>query len=242
MIPYRGSWLDFEFDAKDILNVRIDRKRKLPATTFMMALPDEDSLKYVEKCAETGEAVDPERIEGMSREEILAHFYRSVSYRRDGEGWSHDFDADGLKGSKLVRDLVDAKSKKVLATAGTKMTPRSLRKLADSGVEAIHVPDSDLLGRYAAEDVVNLQTGEVYAEAGDEITEDLLARFADNGIDEIEILFIDNVNFGPHLRNTLAADRNTCREDALVDIYRVMRPGEPPTLESSHGAVPKPVL
>ena len=234
VIPYRGSWLDFEFDAKDILNVRIDRKRKLPATTLMMALPDEESLHYADKCAEAGEAVDPAKIEGMSRDEILAHFYRSVSYKRDGEGWSYGFDTDSLKGSKLVRDLVDSKSKKVLATAGTKMTPRSLRKLAESGVKAIHVPDSDLLGRYVADDIVNMSTGEVFAEAGDELTEDLLVKLAENGVDEVDVLFIDNVNFGPHLRNTLAADRNTCREEALVDIYRVMRPGEPPTLESSH--------
>jgi DNA-directed RNA polymerase subunit beta len=234
VIPYRGSWLDFEFDAKDILNVRIDRKRKLPATTLMMALPDEESLSYADKCAEAGEAVDPAKIEGMSRDEILAHFYRSVSYKRDGEGWSYAFDTDSLKGSKLVRDLVDSKSKKVLATAGTKMTPRSLRKLAESGVKAIHVPDSDLLGRYVADDIVNMSTGEVFAEAGDELTEDLLVKLAENGVDEVDVLFIDNVNFGPHLRNTLAADRNTCREEALVDIYRVMRPGEPPTLESSH--------
>ncbi len=234
VIPYRGSWLDFEFDAKDILNVRIDRKRKLPATTLMMALPDEESLSYADKCAEAGEAVDPAKIEGMSRDEILAHFYRSVSYKRDGEGWSYAFDTDSLKGSKLVRDLVDSKSKKVLATTGTKMTPRLLRKLAESGVEAIHVPDSDLLGRYVAADIVNMSTGEVFAEAGDELTEDLLVKLAENGVDEVDVLFIDNVNFGPHLRNTLAADRNTCREEALVDIYRVMRPGEPPTLESSH--------
>ena len=234
VIPYRGSWLDFEFDAKDILNVRIDRKRKLPATTLMMALPDEESLSYTEKCAETGEPVDPARIVGMSRDEILAHFYQSVSYKRDGEGWSYAFDVDALKGSKLVRDLVDSKNKKVLATAGTKMTPRSLRKLAESGVEAIHVPDSDLLGRYVADDIVNMGTGEVFAEAGDELTEDLLVKLSENDVGEIDVLFIDNVNFGPHLRNTLAADRNTCREEALVDIYRVMRPGEPPTLESSH--------
>ncbi len=234
VIPYRGSWLDFEFDAKDILNVRIDRKRKLPATTFMMALPDEESLAYVAKCVESGDAVDPAKISGMSRDEILSHFYQSINYSRDGEGWSYEFDAESFKGSKLVRDLVDAKDKKVLATAGTKMTPRSLRKLAESGVKAIHVPDTDLLGRYVADDIVNMTTGEVYAEAGDEVTEDLLARLADQKVDQLDVLFIDNVNFGPHLRNTLAADRNTCREEALVDIYRVMRPGEPPTLESSH--------
>ena len=127
VIPYRGSWLDFEFDAKDILNVRIDRKRKLPATTFMMALPDENSLAYLDKCAESGDAVDPTKVQGMSREEILSHFYKSVQYRRKGDGWAYDFDVEALKGNKLIRDLVDAKTKKVIASAGTKMTPRSLK-------------------------------------------------------------------------------------------------------------------
>ena len=133
----KQSWIDFEFDAKDILNVRIDRKRKLPATTFMMALPDEDSLTYIDRCAETGEAVDPTKVQGMSREEILGNFYKSVQYRRQGDGWAYDFDVEALKGNKLIRDLVDAKTKKVIASAGTKMTPRSLKKLAETGVKAI---------------------------------------------------------------------------------------------------------
>ena len=234
VIPYRGSWLHFEFDAKDILNVRIDRKRKLPSTTFMMALPDADSVTYMDACVESGEIIDPSRVVGMSREEILGYFYNSVDYKRDGDSWRYPLDTDTLKGSQLPRDLVDADTKKVVAKAGTKMTPRSLKKLAEGGVKDILVPDTDVLGRFVAEDIINMSTGEVYAEAGEEITEELMARFVENGNDEISILFIDNVNFGPHLRNTLAADRNTCREEALVDIYRVMRPGEPPTLESSH--------
>jgi DNA-directed RNA polymerase subunit beta len=234
VIPYRGSWLDFEFDAKDILSVRIDRKRKLPATTFMMALPDEESLTYIESCVENNEAIDPTRINGMSREEILGTFYKTVNYSRQGDGWEYAFDIESLRGSKLARDLVDAKTKKVIASAGTKMTPRSLKKLADAGLSKILVGDNDLIGRFVAEDVVNMKTGEVYAEAGDEITEDTLSSMRENGVDEVGILFIDNVNYGPHLRNTLVADRNSCREEALVDIYRVMRPGEPPTLESSH--------
>jgi len=234
VIPYRGSWLDFEFDAKDILNVRIDRKRKLPVTTFLMALPDGDSQAYVAGCADSGEELDPARIVGMSRDEILKEFYDSVSYAREGDGWSYEFNADSLKGNKLVRDLIDAKSREVVASAGTKMTPRSLRKLADAGIERVFAPDDDLIGRYLADDCVDMQTGEVFAEAGDEITEDLLKRLVDEGASEISVLFIDNVNFGPHLRNTLAADRNNSREEALVDIYRVMRPGEPPTLESAH--------
>ena len=234
VIPYRGSWLDFEFDAKDILNVRIDRKRKLPVTTFLMALPNDDSVAYTAGCAESGEDLDPARIIGMARDEILKEFYRSVSYTREGDGWSYGFDADALKGSKLIRDLIDAKSREVVASAGTKMTPRSLRKLADAGIERVFTPDEDLVGRYLADDCVDMQTGEVFAEAGDEITEELLKRLVDEGAAEISVLFIDNVNYGPHLRNTLAADRNNSREEALVDIYRVMRPGEPPTLESAH--------
>jgi DNA-directed RNA polymerase subunit beta len=181
VIPYRGSWLDFEFDAKDILNVRIDRKRKLPATTFMMALPDVESEAYMDGCAETGEEVDPTRITGMSREEILGHFYQTVTYSRKGDGWQYDFDVESLKGSKLVRDLVDAKTKEVIATAGTKMTPRSLKKLADSGVKSIFVTDNDLLGRFVADDVVNMTTGEIFAEAGDELTEEALGKFAKPG-------------------------------------------------------------
>ena len=234
VIPYRGSWLDFEFDAKDILNVRIDRKRKLPVTTFLMALPNDESVAYTAGCAESGEELDPARIIGMARDEILKEFYESVSYAREGDGWSYAFNADALKGNKLVRDLIDAKSREVVASAGTKMTPRLLRKLAEAGIERVFTPDEDLIGRYLADDCVDMQTGEVFAEAGDEITEDLLKRLVDEGASEISVLFIDNVNFGPHLRNTLAADRNNSREEALVDIYRVMRPGEPPTLESAH--------
>ena len=115
VIPYRGSWLDFEFDAKDILNVRIDRKRKLPVTTFLMALPNDESVAYTAGCAESGEELDPARIIGMARDEILKEFYESVSYAREGDGWSYAFNADALKGNKLVRDLIDAKSREVVA-------------------------------------------------------------------------------------------------------------------------------
>ena len=167
VIPYRGSWLDFEFDAKDILNVRIDRKRKLPVTTFLMALPNDNSQGYLAACADSGDDVDPARLVGMSRDEILGEFYGSVTYLREGDGWSYAFEADSLKGSKLVRDLIDAKSRKVLASAGTKMTPRSLRKLSEAGVERVFVPDEDLVGRFLADDFVDMKTGEVIAEAGE---------------------------------------------------------------------------
>ena len=231
IIPYRGSWLDFEYDAKDILNVRIDRKRKLPATTFLMALPDEDSEQLF---IDNPEGLDPSDITGMSREEILAAFYGSAEYSKVKNGWKTSFNADALKGQKLIKDLIDAKTGEAVAAAGTKMTPRALRKLEESGLQDILVDESDVLGRFFAGDIVNMTTGEVVCEAGDEITEDALVKLADMKVKAFDVLSIDNINVGPHLRNTLAADRNTCREEALVDIYRVMRPGEPPTLEGAH--------
>ena len=231
IIPYRGSWLDFEYDAKDILNVRIDRKRKLPATTFLMALPDDESEElFIDNPA----GLDPSDISGMSREEILAAFYGSAIYKKVKDGWKTTFNAEALRGTKLVKDLVDAKSGEAVATVGTKMTPRALRKLEESGLSEILVDTSDVLGRFFAGDIVNMTTGEVVCEAGDEITEEALSRLDEMKVKDIEVLSIDNINVGPHLRNTLAADRNTCREEALVDIYRVMRPGEPPTLEGAH--------
>ena len=234
IIPYRGSWLDFEYDAKDILNVRIDRKRKLPATTFLMALPDEESEAAMAAAAADKVDLPPSDIIGMGREEILNAFYNSDTYHRDGDGWRVPFNAEALRGQKLTRDLVNAETGKVAVETGTKMTPRALRKLEEGGLAFIRAEDSDVIGRFVSEDIVNMTTGEVMLEAGDEITEAALRLFADHDITEVSVLGIDNVNVGPHLRNTLAADRNNSREEALVDIYRVMRPGEPPTLEGAH--------
>ncbi|EHI49673.1 DNA-directed RNA polymerase, beta subunit [SAR116 cluster alpha proteobacterium HIMB100] len=234
IIPYRGSWLDFEYDAKDILNVRIDRKRKLPATTFLMALPDAESVEMVAEAASAEREVDPSDITGMSREEILSVFYEAVEYSRDGDGWQCQFHAASYAGVKLTRDLINAETGEVAAETGTKLTPRTMRKIQDAGLSYIRVEESDMLGRFAATDLVDMNTGVVLAEAGDEITEEMLNMLRDNDISEFSVLGIDNVNIGPHLRNTLAADRNNSREEALVDIYRVMRPGEPPTLESAH--------
>ena len=234
IIPYRGSWLDFEYDAKDILNVRIDRKRKLPATTFLMALPDTESAEMVSEAASAEREVDPSDITGMSREEILSVFYEAVEYSRDGDGWRCQFHSASYAGVKLTRDLINAETGEVAAETGTKLTPRTMRKIQDAGLSYIRIEETDMLGRFVATDLVDMNTGVVLAEAGDEITEDMLNMLRDNDISEFSVLGIDNVNIGPHLRNTLAADRNNSREEALVDIYRVMRPGEPPTLESAH--------
>ncbi|TGY87115.1 DNA-directed RNA polymerase subunit beta [Marinicauda algicola] len=208
IIPYRGSWLDFEFDAKDIVHVRIDRRRKLPATTLLYAL-------------------------GLDREEILATFYDRISFERTKKGWTMPFFKERWRGAKPQRDLIDAKTGEVVAPAGKKISARAANKLAEDGVEKLVVATDDLIGRFAAEDIVNLETGEIFIEAGDEFTEESLKEIEEAGIDTLEVLDIDGVNVGGYMRQTLAVDKNESREQALVDIYRVMRPGEPPTPETA---------
>ncbi len=233
VIPYRGSWLDFEFDAKDLVYVRIDRRRKLPATTLLMALDSADTEALRGKRDDEGAVLEPHEAIGMSPEEILELFYDKVPYRRLEDGWRTPFDGERLRGVKLVRDLVDADTGKVVAEAGAKVTPRLAKKLIEQGLKDQKVLDEELDGSYVASDYINPETGEVICEAGDELTEALLKDLADNGIDEIEVLAIDHVNVGAYMRNTLAVDKNSSREEALIDIYRVMRPGEPPTLETA---------
>jgi DNA-directed RNA polymerase subunit beta len=208
IIPYRGSWLDIEFDAKDIVYARIDRRRKIPVTSLLYAL-------------------------GMDGEEILKTFFNVVPYKRAKEGWRVPFDANRMKGYKAVNDLVDADSGKVVVEAGRKITVRQAKQLAEKGLKALRMTDEELLGNYIAEDQVNAKTGEIYAEAGNEITDKLLETINDLGIKELPILDIDHINVGAYIRNTLTVDKNMTREDALFDIYRVMRPGEPPTLDTA---------
>jgi DNA-directed RNA polymerase subunit beta len=169
----------------------------------------------------------------MSPEEILAAFYGQVVYTREKDGWNTPFEAESMRGVKLTHDLVNGKTGKSVADAGTKMTPRLLNKLKEAGLKEIRVSAEELIGRYAALDVINEKTGEIYVEAGQEITEAVLELFDENGINLLPTLAIDHVNVGPYIRNTLAADKNSNREEALLDVYRVMRPGEPPTLEQA---------
>ncbi len=208
IIPYRGSWLDIEFDAKDIVFARIDRRRKIPVTSLLYAL-------------------------GMSGEEILNTFYKQVSYKRTKDGWRVPFDANRLRGYKAINDLVDADTGKVVLEAGKKLTVRQARQLAEKGLKALRLADDELIGQYIAEDLVNPKTGEIHAEAGEEITEKNLKALIEEGYKELPLLNIDHVNVGAYIRNTLAVDKNMTREDALFDIYRVMRPGEPPTIDTA---------
>jgi DNA-directed RNA polymerase subunit beta len=208
VIPYRGSWLDFEFDAKDIIYVRIDRRRKLPATTFLMAL-------------------------GMDGEEILSTFYETVPYEKRPGGWATPYKAERWRGAKPDFPLIDADTGEEVAPAGHKISARNAKKFADAGLKTLLLAPEALSGRYLARDLVNFETGEIYAEAGDELDAALLASLEEQGFTTLDVLDIDDVNVGAYMRNTLRVDKNTAREDALFDIYRVMRPGEPPTVEAA---------
>jgi DNA-directed RNA polymerase subunit beta len=225
VIPYRGSWLDFEFDSKDLVYVRIDRKRKLPVSTLLYALESEASA------AARAANPDLQDIRGMDAEEILGVFYNQVVFTRTPKGWARPFDPDAFRGVKLLEALVDADTGEVVAEAEAKLTSRTARKIAEKTREVL-VGRTDLLGRYVAVDLVNESTGEIYAEAGEELAEARLAALEDAGIDRLPTLAIDQSN-GPWIRNTLVVDKNTGRDDALIDIYRVMRPGEPPTPDTA---------
>ena len=221
IIPYRGSWLDFEFDAKDLVYVRIDRRRKIPVSTLLFAL-------------------------GLSQEEICETYYQQVKYRLvEGNKWSTPFYPSRFRGVKPLFDLVDSKTGEVIAEAGKKITPRFVKEIEDSNsVKEILVPFESIIGRFASSDIINEKTGEIWLEAGEEITCDFdqksgsitggnLKTLFDNGVTEIQTLDIDHVNVGPYLRNTMVSDKNFNRQMALEDIYKVMRPGEPPTLEAA---------
>ncbi|HEX8217111.1 MAG TPA: DNA-directed RNA polymerase subunit beta, partial [Allosphingosinicella sp.] len=169
VIPYRGSWLDFEFDAKDIVNVRIDRKRKLPVTALLHALD-------------------------MSSEEILNTFYNRVIFVRGQGGWKIPFVAENWRGQKPAFDVVNGETGEVVFAAGTKITPRAANKAAKDGLKDLVIPTEEIFGRYSALDLVNDKTGEIYVEAGDEISAENLERLDQAGIDRIELLDIDHVS------------------------------------------------
>jgi DNA-directed RNA polymerase subunit beta len=233
VIPYRGSWLDFEYDSKDLVYVRIDRKRKLPVTTLLYALESAATVQLRAAREAKGETLDPSEIRGMDQEEILSHFYTKVVFDHTPKGWARPFDPDAFRGVKLLEPLIDAATGEVVAEAEAKLTARQARKIAENTKEVL-VGRADLLGRYMAEDLVNEETGEIYAEAGEELAEARLAALEEAGITSLPTLAVDQSN-GPWIRNTLAVDKNTNRDDALIDIYRVMRPGEPPTPETAEG-------
>ncbi|MXO97174.1 DNA-directed RNA polymerase subunit beta [Erythrobacter aquimaris] len=208
IIPYRGSWLDFEFDAKDVVNVRIDRKRKLPVTALLYAL-------------------------GLDSEGILDHFYDKVTWKRAKDGWELPFVAENWRGQKPAFPLVDAKTGEEVFPAGQKISPRAANKAAKDGLETLLLPTEEVFGRYASEDLIDESTGRIYIEAGDEVSAENLEVLDAAGVDSLDLLDIDHITTGPWIRNTMKVDKAENRDEGLEAIYKVMRPGEPPTKETA---------
>ncbi len=207
VIPYRGSWLDFDFDHKDILYVRIDRRRKLPATVLLKAL-------------------------GYSTEELLNYYYDIEQVVMDDEGYKKRVNLELLSGQRANVDVVAADGE-VIVKANRKFTKAAIRKMAEKEVEFVRVGEEELAGKIASTDIVDSSTGEVILECNEEITSGKLQELRERGINEFNILFIDNLYVGPYLRETLLLDKIATPEDAMIEIYRRLRPGDPPTIKSA---------
>ena len=207
VIPYRGSWLDFEFDPKDALFTRIDRRRKLPVSVLLRAL-------------------------GYSNEEMLAEFFEVNTFHIDPkEGVQLELVPERLRGETLNFDLSDGD--KVVVEAGKRITARHIKQLEAAGIAALSVPDDYLVGRILSHDVVDAASGELLANANDEITEDQLGKLRKAGISTIGTLWVNDLDRGPYISNTLRIDNTKTQLEALVEIYRMMRPGEPPTKDAA---------
>ncbi|MCI5072935.1 DNA-directed RNA polymerase subunit beta [bacterium] len=208
MLPYRGSWLDFEYDHRDVLYVRIDRRRKMPATILLRAL-------------------------GYSEEDLLNFFYKSETVSFKGKDIFKSVVLDLLPGQMASFDVKDPKSGEVLVKAGKKFTKFSLKRLERSNIDAIKINAEDIIGRFAAKDVVNKDTGEVILGVNQELTAEIFDDIKTAGIESFDLLYIDGVNVNAALRNTLMADKMSTQDESILEIYSRLRPGEPPTLETA---------
>ena len=226
IIPNRGSWIDFEFDTKDILYVRIDRRRKLPATVLLRAL-------------------------GYSTEELLNYFYQMETFSFEGGRWSKETTEDLLKIQPATVELTDPETGKVICKAGKKFLKPVIRKMTKAGmfraeirevqgreseVSLTNIPVSDtaIVGRVSTNDIIDTETGEVLVECNQVLTEELLAEVLDRGITDFETLYVDNVIVGSFLRDTLEVDKVETTDEAIAEIYRRLRPGDPPTVDAAH--------
>src|ERR1700690_2228683 len=209
IIPYRGSWLDFEFDPKDLLYVRIDRRRKLHATVLLRAL-------------------------GYSTEELLNYYYDTEAVHLEpGKKYAKSVEYDLLPGQRASRDIRHPDTREILVKKNRKFTKLAIKKLQDSKIDRLAIEVSDLVGKVAATDVIDEQTGEVILQCNEEISESKLDELREHNNTQFKILFIDNLNVGSYLRDTLIADKLQSSDEAILEIYRRLRPGDPPTLETA---------
>jgi DNA-directed RNA polymerase subunit beta len=207
VIPYRGSWLDFEFDPKDGIFTRIDRRRKLPVTILLRAL-------------------------GMTNEEILDTFFETSKVTLLKEGAKLEVIPQRLRGESALFDIKDKKGKVIVET-GKRITARHVKLISEAGVKAMEVPDEYLLGKIVAHNIIDTESGEVLADANAELTEELLEALRAAKIKKLNILYVNDLDQGPYISNTLNIDPSTTELEALVEIYRMMRPGEPPTKDAA---------
>jgi DNA-directed RNA polymerase subunit beta len=203
IIPYRGSWLDFEFDPKDVLYFRIDRRRKMPVTILLKSI-------------------------GMTHEQILATFFEFDTFHFAKKGISFEVVPERLRGEVAKFDILD-KAGKLIVAKDKRITVKHIREMAEAGIKKIVVPDEFMIGRIVAHNLINAETGEVLANANDEITEDLLAKLADSGIEQFQTLYVNDLDRGAYISSTLRIDETADQWASRVAIYRMMRPGEPPT-------------
>ena len=208
VIPYRGSWLDFEFDPKDAVFVRIDRRRKLPATIILRA------LEY-------------------STEEILDIFFEKVVFHlKKGGGITVDLVADRMRGDVATFDIKDREGN-LIVESGRRISARHVRQLEESGIRRLEVPDEYLIERVIARDVIDVETGEIVVESNTLVTEEVLEKIVESGIDKLETIYTNDLDCGSFISDTLTVDPSSNRFEALVEIYRMMRPGEPPTKDAA---------
>lgn len=207
VIPSRGSWLDFEFDTKDILYVRIDRRRKLPATIVLKAL-------------------------GYSNEDLLKIFYPLEVINLTGSKFTRTV-SEVLIGLKTAVNIIAPETKELIVKEGSKITRGAIRKMESSGIKTIPISKEEIVGRITLKDIIDPSTGEILLEGNEAITEDALNKILSLKIDSLVLLFIDSVHYLPSLRDTLLTDKVSTQEEALLEIYKKLRPGEPPTLAAA---------
>jgi DNA-directed RNA polymerase subunit beta len=208
IIPYRGSWVDLEFDPRDIIYVRIDRRRKFHATVLLRAL-------------------------GMTTEDLLNYYYRTDTIVFDGRKPALTFNPAHLMGARVTSDVRDPKNNDLIVKEGKKFTRAVLRQMEQAKVKQVPIAWEEILGRISAHDIVDPQTKEVLVECNHPITQEKLDLIREKGIHQIDVLFIDESTVGPYFRNTLLQDRINSPQEAILEIYRRLRPGDPPTVESA---------
>lgn len=210
VIPYRGSWLDFEFDQKDLVYVRIDRRRKFPATIILKAL-------------------------GFSVEELLSYFYDQdqITFRK-GQ-FFRSLEIDRMAGQRAITDLVDPKTGEVIVKAGRRITRASVKKVQELKITEQLISEDELQGKVVAKAIIDESTGEIIVDANGELDSATIKAILDAGISKFSVIFFDGFSAGPYLRNTLLVDKASTMEDALIEVYKRLRPGEPPTLEAATG-------